>query len=190
MTAARLLLLAPLLLLAACAGGGASDGGRENPMRADAEFAGWLEVRAEVPQGTPGAIWGRDHNEVLWFGEPAWFPLSEVAVGADEMGLPSVAFTVAEGQAGTFSDYSERHRGERVGIFVDGELLTAPTVQDRLPGSGVISGGADGWSEQRCAQIVAGMQAARPPAQGAAMEMGAFDVDGWDNADDQDGDDD
>ena len=51
-----------------------------------------------------------------------------------------IAFEIVNEQAQAFGDYTGSRVGEPMAIVLDGEVLSAPTIQSRLDGSGVITG--------------------------------------------------
>lgn len=51
-----------------------------------------------------------------------------------------IAFEFVNEQAQAFGDYTGSRVGEPMAIVLDGEVLSAPTIQSRLDGSGVITG--------------------------------------------------
>jgi preprotein translocase subunit SecD len=58
----------------------------------------------------------------------------------DEMGLPAVSFMLNPDAAERIRKYSEENIGQRVAVILDGKVLTAPSIRDRLGASNIISG--------------------------------------------------
>src|SRR5262249_14252276 len=55
-------------------------------------------------------------------------------------GLPQVAFTFNSDGAQLFQQITTRLVGKPLGIFLDGQLISAPTVQQVISSNGVITG--------------------------------------------------
>jgi preprotein translocase subunit SecD len=85
-------------------------------------------------------------------GEGAWFVLdrqpvirgddlrsARASVGAD--GLPVTAFTLKPDAARRFEQYTLAHVGRRSAIVLDGEILSAPVIEEAIRDSGQIRGG-------------------------------------------------
>jgi preprotein translocase subunit SecD len=58
----------------------------------------------------------------------------------DEMGLPAVGFTLNFDAADRIRSFSEQHIGERLAIILDGRVLSAPVIRERLSASNIITG--------------------------------------------------
>ena len=60
-------------------------------------------------------------------------------------------------------------------LWFGDDLITAPYLLAELPGAGVITGGSEGWSIERCEEVLAALTAAQPPAQGVEVGDGFRD---------------
>src|SRR5262249_17827284 len=49
-------------------------------------------------------------------------------------------------------------------IVVDGEIVTAPTVNSKLPGGGIIEGGAQGFTKKEVKELIVILRAGELPA--------------------------
>jgi preprotein translocase subunit SecD len=59
---------------------------------------------------------------------------------SDELGLPAVGFTLNFDAAARIRPFSEQHIGERLAIILDGKVLSAPVIRERLSASNIITG--------------------------------------------------
>ncbi|MBQ2700222.1 MAG: protein translocase subunit SecD [Clostridia bacterium] len=74
-----------------------------------------------------------------------------------ETGTYVVEFTLTKEGAAIFADYTGRYVGETLSIYLDGELISAPTVQSVIPGGqGYIDIGDKLAAETLAAQIQSG----------------------------------
>ncbi|MEE8558951.1 MAG: protein translocase subunit SecD, partial [Myxococcota bacterium] len=66
--------------------------------------------------------------------------LEDARVSADRLNRPIVSFTWNTEGARLFRDFTGSHIGDRLAAIVDGEVVTAPVIQDRIARNGQISG--------------------------------------------------
>lgn len=117
-----------------------------------------IVLRAEVRPGTEGAVpysYANHPENVMWFGEARPFYLEDVRAAESFMGGYEVQFVIAEDEADAFHSFTGSLVQRCVAIEVDGSILTAPIVNEALPGVGVISGGSGGFTEQEASDLVA-----------------------------------
>ncbi|MEP6755792.1 MAG: protein translocase subunit SecD [Chthonomonadales bacterium] len=55
-------------------------------------------------------------------------------------GKPVIHFEFQDDAKDIFKDYTRAHIGKRLAVFLDRKLITAPTVNDVIPGTGIIEG--------------------------------------------------
>ncbi len=128
---------------------------------ADMDQGSWIGFRPPATYGDPGAVaWsGASGDQSLtWFGEPQWFRLSRVAETVDQAGRAALSFEIAEEDVISFGDFTEALIGKQMAVEVDGEILSAPFVQSRLPGVGILQGGANGFREEELQRHLAALQ--------------------------------
>lgn len=109
-----------------------------------------IVFRVEVPAGTAEAVPCDDlegESGTVWFGPPHEFDLQHVEANLGARGGPVIAFEIVESQSEAFSDFTESIVNQRMAIEVDGRILSAPNVNGRLPGRGIIAGGQGGFTE-------------------------------------------
>jgi predicted SprT family Zn-dependent metalloprotease len=138
------MLLALLLPLISCA---------SQPLQ-----SGTIHFRGEVDLGAPGAVLLDDGFGDVWFGDLRSFDLDRVSLRESEAGGFMVLFRINEQQAAEFGDFTAGCVGRKMAIVVDGQLLSAPIVQERLSRSGSISGGAHGFSKTEAEALIAQIQ--------------------------------
>lgn len=138
------MLLALLLPLVSCAGQPAQ--------------SGTIHFRGEVDLGEPGAVLLDDGFGDVWFGDLRAFELDRVSMRESDAGGFVVLFRVNEEQAAEFRNFTGGCVGRKMAIVVDGKLLAAPTVQERLNRSGAITGGANGYSKAEAEALIAQIQ--------------------------------
>ena len=67
--------------------------------------------------------------------------LTDAQPDFDQNGLPAVSFRFNPAGARKFGDYTAENIGSPFAIVLDGEVISAPTIQDHIPGgSGIITG--------------------------------------------------
>lgn len=67
--------------------------------------------------------------------------LTDAQPGFDQNGLPAVTFRFNGAGAKKFGDYTAQNIGSPFAIVLDNEVISAPTIQDHIPGgSGIITG--------------------------------------------------
>jgi preprotein translocase subunit SecD len=122
-----------------------------------------IAVRLEVAEGTEGAIsyYSEGSRETVWFGPAHYFDLAEVGPSSTASGGNAIFFLVTKKQELEFSDLTQFIKGNRMAIEVDGIIYCAPTVNERLPGAGIISGGLDGLSMDEYNRIMSYLTVAK-----------------------------
>ncbi len=80
--------------------------------------------------------------------------LNYVGPGMDEAGFPAVRFEFQEHRKAAFADFTNEFRGRRMAIVLNNELHSAPNIQSRLPGGGIITGGMSGFSSEEMREMI------------------------------------
>jgi preprotein translocase subunit SecD len=73
----------------------------------------------------------------------------------DDLGW-AVNFKLTDDASARFAEVTERMVGKRLAMLVDGKVVSAPTVQSRIVGSGQITGN---FTEQEAQRIAEGLTA-------------------------------
>ena len=66
--------------------------------------------------------------------------LKTARLGQDELGLPSVNFTMNAEGARKFADFTGNNVGRQLAVVLDDRVQTAPVIEERIPGDGQIRG--------------------------------------------------
>ena len=77
----------------------------------------------------------RETNEFLPLEDEVLFTQSDIAsaeLAFDEYGNPSVVVKLNDAAAAKFADLSEASVGRRLGISVNGEVITAPQIREKI----------------------------------------------------------
>ena len=84
----------------------------------------------------------QDKNEDLRFSGDA---LKSVSLSHDDYGYPAVGFEIVNTRKSDFGDFTGKHVREPMAIVINGEIVTMPTINQMLPGGGIINGGQGGF---------------------------------------------
>lgn len=110
---------------------------------------GELEVRFPVPADDPGGAEFRDlEGGVLFLGPAHRFELSIVQDAVDQLGDPALLFALVEDQKARFRTLTGAHVGQKMAVIAGGWVMTAPVIEEELPGRGLIRARAD-WTVER-----------------------------------------
>ena len=66
--------------------------------------------------------------------------LERVSKSQDSVGMPAVSFEMTASSKGPFTNFTKEYKGHEMAILLNNEIATAPTIEDVLPGSGIIKG--------------------------------------------------
>jgi SecD/SecF fusion protein len=80
--------------------------------------------------------------------------LNAVGMQPDSYGYPAVSFEMASEKKIAFGDFTEAHIRDGMAIVLNGEIATLATINSRLPGSGIIEGGAGGFTQQEVKDLI------------------------------------
>ncbi len=80
--------------------------------------------------------------------------LNSVGMQPDDLGYPAVNFEMAADKKIAFGDFTSAHLKDGMAIVLNGEIATLAIIQDRLPGSGIINGGAGGFTQPEVKDLI------------------------------------
>ena len=80
--------------------------------------------------------------------------LQSVSPDRDSMGYPAVHFELSDEKHDAFAKFTEKHVDEQMAIVLNGEIVTDPKIKSKLPGSGIIEGGAAGFTQKEVNDLV------------------------------------
>lgn len=69
-------------------------------------------------------------------------------------GFPVVAFEFVKFRKKAFSDFTAEYKGRAMAIVLNNMVFSAPNINDRLPGGGVIEGGQGGFDMVQVGELV------------------------------------
>lgn len=101
---------------------------------------------------TPNLVIEQGGRE-LRFGKVASFEVESSFPSEDRAGRMGVGYVVVDKEG--FRAFTREHTNRQVGIFVDQELLAVPVIEGEIPGSGILTGGVEGFSEERVRELLA-----------------------------------
>jgi len=80
--------------------------------------------------------------------------LNSVGMQSDNLGYPAVSFEMTSEKKIAFGDFTQAHIRDGMAIVLNGEIATLATINSRLPGSGIIEGGAGGFTQQEVKDLI------------------------------------
>lgn len=117
-----------------------------------------IEFRAEVPEGSDGAVAFAYRDGELWLGAPRTFEVERAyAIGLEE-GDPSVIVELVDD--GAFPAWTATLVGGRLAVLLDGEVVLARAVPAPLMGQLELDGSTVGWRYTDAEGVAAGLRAA------------------------------
>lgn len=144
-------LLGILLWISSCA---SPKPGTPDP-RTQSGISPGIEFRLVVPEGSANSEAIEFQGKTLHLQAPQPFRMSAAYMATDELGHPAIGFEIDSEDSRAFGDWTEAHTGEQVAVVIDGVVLTAPKINERLPGKGIINGGAGGFSAKDLEELLA-----------------------------------
>jgi len=91
--------------------------------------------------------------------------IASTGFAQDQMGYPAVSFEFTKERRGDFGDWTQQIIGRGLAIVLDEEVVTLANVRSRLPGGGIIEGGAGGFSKGEVQALVRLMRLSPLPLQ-------------------------
>jgi len=79
--------------------------------------------------------------------------LKKVEPTNDEMGYPAISLDIEDVKKSAFGEFTGSYLNRQMAILINGEIATAPVIQEKLPGSCRISGGATGFTKEEVREL-------------------------------------
>ncbi|MDP6963110.1 MAG: protein translocase subunit SecD, partial [Planctomycetota bacterium] len=79
--------------------------------------------------------------------------LNYVGGSLDNKGMPAVAFEFSEYRKSAFGDFTEQYKNRLMAIVLNDTVYSAPNINDRLDGAGIIEGGSQGFSIEEVREL-------------------------------------
>jgi hypothetical protein len=92
------------------------------------------------------------HNSVV----ASSLDVAEAKLTLDANGMPAISIAFTEEGAKTLADVSEKHIGKRLAILVDGDVISAPTLREKISKNALITGN---FSKSEAVRIVKALYA-------------------------------
>ena len=80
--------------------------------------------------------------------------LQFVGASYDNKSMPAVQFEFAEFRKAAFGDFTENYENRLMAIVLNNEVFSAPNIDERLPGGGIITGGRTGFSQSDMRELI------------------------------------
>ena len=80
--------------------------------------------------------------------------LDFVGRSQDQHGFSAVRFEFQEHRKAAFADFTEDFRQRQMAIILNQKIHSAPVIQNRLPGGGIITGGTNGFSTEEVQELI------------------------------------
>jgi SecD/SecF fusion protein len=139
----------------------------------------WYALSAESEDSTLEAIPGvraapvrdedvirdRQEKEDSWVFTGADLANRGVYPARDTYGNPAVGFKFDDWAVEPFTLFTEEFKNRRMAIILSGEIHSAPNINDRLPGSGIITGGSAGFSPDEVKELTTVLKSGSLPIQ-------------------------
>jgi SecD/SecF fusion protein len=89
---------------------------------------------------------------------PEWIfsggDLASVGPDNDRDGFPAVRFEIVDEKKDAFGSFTEKYIDQQMAIVLNGEIVTDPKINSKLPGSGIIEGGGGGFTQKEVKDLV------------------------------------
>ena len=80
--------------------------------------------------------------------------LKYVGPDMDRFNMPAVRFEFEEFRKNAFGDFTEEYENRLMAIVLNNEVFSAPEIEGRLPGGGIITGGRSGFSRSEMQEMI------------------------------------
>lgn len=109
-----------------------------------AGLGGELPPGTEILQSIPQVFGGIDYPAEFFVVDQIPIveggELKNARLSQDDMGLPAVGFSLDAQATSRFADFTGSHIGERLAIVLDDRIQSAPSIETRIQGDGIIRG--------------------------------------------------
>ncbi|QDU34763.1 bifunctional preprotein translocase subunit SecD/SecF [Poriferisphaera corsica] len=101
---------------------------------------------------------GNANNNSMTKAQGDW-SLTRVYQTADQQGFPAVSFQLNAVGAQLMGALTGAHQGEQMAIVLDGQVISAPTLQSKISSNGIITGGQGGFQPSYLRYLVQTLKA-------------------------------
>ncbi|MAW61651.1 MAG: hypothetical protein CMJ94_12590 [Planctomycetes bacterium] len=72
----------------------------------------------------------------------------------DRAARPAVGYKMKSARGTAYADFTENFKGRAMAIILSGEVYSAPEIEGRIPGQGIITGGLSGFSIDEVTEFI------------------------------------
>jgi SecD/SecF fusion protein len=72
----------------------------------------------------------------------------------DRAARPAVGYKMKSTRGTAYADFTEEFKGRLMAIILSGEVYSAPEIEGRIPGQGIITGGLGGFSAEEMSEFI------------------------------------
>jgi SecD/SecF fusion protein len=80
--------------------------------------------------------------------------IEAVFPSADRAARPAVGYKMKSSRGTAYADFTEEFKGRAMAIILSGEVYSAPEIEGRIPGQGIITGGLGGFSVDEVSEFI------------------------------------
>jgi SecD/SecF fusion protein len=80
--------------------------------------------------------------------------IEAVFPSADRANRPAVGYKLKSSRGTAYADFTEEFKGRAMAIILSGEVYSAPEIEGRIPGQGIITGGLGGFSVEEVTEFI------------------------------------
>lgn len=96
---------------------------------------------------------GNSPSDSLTAAQQGW-KLEKAYAAADRNGFPAVSFTLNNVGGELMSSLTGNHKDQPMAILLDGKVMSAPNIAERISSNGIINGGRGGFSQNELSYLV------------------------------------
>ncbi len=111
------------------------------------------------------AIRNNNDPDESWVFTGAGLAANGVFPATDNSGFPAVGFEFESHSKDRFGDFTDEFTGRKMAIILNREVYSAPVIENRLPGRGIITGGATGFSPDEVKELTTVLKTGSLPIQ-------------------------
>lgn len=80
--------------------------------------------------------------------------IESVFPSQDRASRPAVGYKMKSSRGTAYADFTENFKGRAMAIILSGEVYSAPEIEGRIPGQGIITGGLGGFSVDEVTEFI------------------------------------
>lgn len=80
--------------------------------------------------------------------------IEAVFPSADRASRPAVGYKLKSSRGTAYADFTEEFKNRAMAIILSGEVYSAPEIEGRIPGQGIITGGLGGFSVEEMTEFI------------------------------------